>query len=171
MGTFLLGALPLAALGWGVWWAWGAYRDTVADAARAREAAAQRQLRDAAEPQTPADDFGTCPHCKTTGVHHINGTHLAGTTRTCVFCLKTWTIDHAKAPPRQARVKIDGVVQVIDLDEDDNMILPLADGRKVRLPQGNYTLTTDPGGQVKAVKTPPAPAHFLTGLFDQATRP
>jgi hypothetical protein len=60
------------------------------------EARADQRLMAAAQPQTPTDQFATCPNpaCDMDGYHLIVNTNDMITTRACVFCMHEWTTDH-----------------------------------------------------------------------------
>lgn len=82
-------------------------RQRVAGVARRRqqgiaEVRAYLRLMAAAQPQTPTDQFGTCPNpaCDMDGYHLIVNTNGMITTRACVFCMHEWTTDHR---PKRAR--------------------------------------------------------------------
>jgi len=102
-------ALVLAILRVPAWLGWRSqllyeryrHRQYVAGVARRRqqgiaEVRAYLRLMADAQPQTPADQFSTCPNpaCDMDGYHLIVNTNGLITTRACVFCMHHWTTDH-----------------------------------------------------------------------------
>jgi hypothetical protein len=85
-----------------LWQVWDEHHRASAQLRESARAADERTLAveaaqalAAAQPRGPEDRFATCPSCTATTIQNVLTTSARGTSRQCVFCSHTWTINHA----------------------------------------------------------------------------